>query len=463
MFPLTTFSDRREALVSSLDRGVVLLLGNKLAPMNVPANPYPFHQDAVFRYYAGLNEPGLALCLDAETGEAILFGHDPSLDDVVWEGPLEPLSEKAARVGISDYRETSELEAFIQKAVRGGRTIHYPPPYRSDQRLRLSTLLDNSSDDLEPSVELIEAVVSQRMVKTEEEIRSIESAVALAETMHRAAMAMARPGVNELEVAAEVERVVLAKGGHLSFPAIVSQKGEVLHGHATNTFLEEGSLLLVDAGAHEPENGYASDITRTTPIGGVFDGRQREAYEAVLQSQEAAIEACRPGTTFREVHNLAARVLVDRLKDIGLMKGDSEEAVAEGAHALFFPHGLGHPMGLDVHDLEGLGEDRVGYDEAVQRSDQFGTRFLRFGRVLEEGFVMTIEPGFYVIEPLIRQWRGENRHAAFLDYDAAEDWIGFGGIRIEDDVLITPDGARVLGPPIPKEPENVEEAVQVAV
>lgn len=459
MFSPSTYAARRRDLAEAVGSGLIVLLGNDPAPMNYAANLYRFHQDGSFRYYAGLADPGLALTLDAETGAATLFGHDPTLDDVIWEGPLVPLPERAAAAGLEKTAPTEALEEALGRAREAGRTVHVLPPYRGDQTLRLGRLLGVSPYEVQPSEALVAAVIAQRLVKTSEEVDAIEEAVGIAAEMHRAAMRLAQPGRTEHEVAAAMEGVALGHGGAVSFPVLLSRRGEVLHSAPSDYRLQAGDLLLADAGAHAP-SGYASDITRVSPVGGRFSEKQRALYQAVLAAQEAAIAACRPGVPFRDVHFLSARVLAEGLKGLGLMKGDPEEAVAAGAHALFFPHGLGHPLGLDVHDLEGLGEDRVGYDAAFRRSDQFGTRFLRFARRLEAGHVMTVEPGAYLIDPLIDHWKAEEKHAAFLDYEAIEGWRGTGGIRIEDDVLITEDGARILGPGIPKEPSEVEAEVR---
>lgn len=460
MFSPTTYAARRRDLAERVGDGLVLLLGNDAVPMNYAANTYRFHQDGSFLYYAGLDDPGLALVLDAETGEATLFGHDPTMEDVIWEGPLVPLTERAAAAGITQTRAPEKLAKALKKARKAGRTVHVLPPYRGDQKLKLGRLLKADPYEIAPSEALVEAVVAQRLVKTPEEVDALDRAVGIAAEMHRAAMRMAHPGRTEWEVAGAAEGVALAHGGYLSFPPIVSRRGEVLHNHPTDYVLQEGDLVLVDAGAHAPYTRYASDITRTSPVGGRFSERQRALYEVVLEAQHAAIAACRPGLPYRDVHLLSARVITGGLMRLGLMKGDAEEAVAAGAHALFYPHGLGHALGLDVHDMEGLGEDRVGYGGEFERSEQFGLAYLRFARRLAVGHVLTVEPGVYLISPLIDQWKAEQRHADFIDYDAVEGWRGLGGIRIEDNVVITESGARVLGPGIPKEPEEVEAEVQ---
>ena len=459
-FAPETYAARRRALARAVGDGLIVLPGNDLAAMNYAANPYPFRQDGSFLYYAGLDEPGLALAVDAGTGEATLYGHDPTMDDVVWEGPLDSLAVRAARAGIARTAPTEDLDADVAAARAAGRAVHVLPPYRGEQKLRLARLLGAAPDEVAPSEALMDAVIAQRLVKTDGEVAAIEEALDVTAAMHRAAMRLAHPGRTEFEVAAAVEAVAAARGSYPSFPPIVSRRGEVLHNHPTAYTLQAGDLLLVDAGGVAPTTRYAGDITRTMPVGGRFDERQRAVYETVLRAQLAAIDATRPGVPWREVHDVSARVIVEGLQDLGLMRGDPGEAVAAGAHALFYAHGLGHAMGLDVHDLEGLGEDRVGYDDEFRRSDQFGTRFLRFARRLQEGYVMTVEPGVYFIGPLVEQWRAEGRFSDFIDYDEAARWVGLGGVRIEDDVVVTAGGCRVLGPGIPKAPDEVEAEVQ---
>jgi Xaa-Pro aminopeptidase len=321
-------------------------------------------------------------------------------------------------------------------------------------------VLGVAPDAVGPSEALLDAVIAQRLVKSDAEVGEIERSLEVAAAMHRLAMRMAQPGRTEREIAGAMEGLALGRGSYPSFPIILTRRGEVLHGHPSDAVLETGDLLLADAGAVAPGTRYASDVTRVAPVGGAFSDRQRAVVEVVLDAQAAGIEACRPGALFRDVHRLASVRLAEGLTSLGLMTGDPEEAVEAGAHALFFPHGLGHPLGLDTHDLEGLGEDRVGYGDEVQRSDQFGTRSLRYGRRIDAGHVMTVEPGVYVIGPLIEQWRAEGRHAAFVDYDEVDRWRGAGGVRIEDDVLVTDGAPRVLGPEIPKAPADVEAAVR---
>ena len=460
MFSPDTYAARRAALADAVGAGLVVLLGNDAAPMNYAGNVYPFRQDGSFRYYAGLDAPGLALALDAETGEATLYDREPTLDDVVWEGALPGLADRAESVGIERTAPPEQLEQDVRAAQRAGRAVHTLPPYRGAGRLKLAALLDVAPDAVGASGALRDAVIAQRLVKTDAEVAEIERALEIAADMHRLAMRLAQPGRTEQDVAGQMEGLALSRGSHPSFPIILTRRGEVLHNHPTGAVLEAGDLVLADAGAVAPGSGYAADVTRVAPVGGAFSERQRAVVEVVIDAQEAAIGACRAGALFRDVHRLASVRIAEGLGALGLMTGDPEEAVEAGAHALFFAHGLGHPMGLDVHDLEGLGEDHVGYDDEVQRSEQFGTRFLRYGRRIDAGHVMTVEPGVYLIDALIDAWKAEGRHAAFLAYDEIDRWRGLGGVRIEDDVLVTDGAPRVLGPGIPKRPAEVEAVVR---
>ena len=459
MFAPATYAARRSALARQLD-GLVVILGNDSAPMNYAGNVYGFRQDGSFLYYGGLDEPGLALTIDGDSGESILYGHEPTIDDTIWEGPMPALTDRAASVGILRTSDPSTLAEAVASARQAGRTVHVLPPYRGDTKIRLAKMLDQDPDAIQASTALIDAVIAQRLIKSDEEVAEIEAAVALAKEVHELAMGMAHPGRTEWEIAGAIEGHLAGKGGFPSFPIILTTHGETLHNHATGAVLEDGDLLLVDTGAVVPGTRYTSDITRISPVGGTFSERQLAVYNTVLAAQDATIGGMAPGVPFRDLHQLAALTITRGLLELGLMQGDAEEAVAAGAHALFMPHGLGHPMGLDVHDMEGLGEDRVGYDDEFQRSDQFGTKYLRFGKRLEPGHVMTVEPGCYFIPALMDLWQAEGRHTEFIDYDALTSWRDFGGVRLEDDVLVTEAGHRVLGPEIPKAPETVEAIVR---
>ena len=459
MFEATTYAARRRRLREEMSGGIVLFLGSELSPMNYPDNPYPFWQDRSFLYYWGLDSPGLAAILDADSGEEVLFGSDQTIDDIVWTGPLPSLAQRAERVGVAGTESPARLAERVAAAVSSGRTVHYVPQYRPFGALEIQRLLGVPAEAVNGSAsrELIRAVVAMRAVKSAEEIEQIEWAIGVSRDMHTAAMSMCRPGLHEQEVAGAVAGVALARGGQLSFPMIFTVHGEVLHNHGCLNVMREGDLVVHDSGVSGPF-GYASDITRTIPVSGRFTDRQRDVYEIVLRAQARALDAVKPGVPWRDIHLLAALAMTEGLRDLGLMKGDPGEAVAEGAHAIFFQCGVGHMVGLDVHDMEGLGEEHVGYGAGYERSDQFGLCYLRMARPVEPGFVMCVEPGTYFVPELMDRWRAESRHEAFIDYDAFDAYRDFGGIRVEDDIVVTDEGMRVLGPSIPLSVDDVEAA-----
>ncbi len=437
--------------------GLILLPGNVDAAFNYPANQYHFRQDSTFLYYFGLDHPGLAGVMDLDSGEDWIFGNDVDMDDIIWMGVLPSIAELASKVGVTRTAPYADLDAVAAKAVAQGRTIHFTPPYRGETKLELERLTKIPAAGLKEksSVSLIKAVVAQRSIKDPYEINEIEKAIDTAYLMHTTAMKMAMPGTWEQEIAGTIEGIALAHGGPVSFPVILSMNGQTLHNHDHSGILESGRMMVVDAGC-ETSLHYASDLTRTVPVGLKFSPRQKAVYEAVLQANLKGIEAIKPGVLYRDVHLHAAAVMVDALKEIGLMKGNTQEAVAAGAHALFFPHGLGHMMGLDVHDMENLGQIYVGYDDEIQPASQFGLAFLRLGRRLKPGFVLTVEPGCYFIPALIDQWKAEGLHTGFINYAEVEKYKDFGGIRIEDDVLVTDTGHTVLGRAVPKTVEEIE-------
>lgn len=460
MFAKKTYQQRRNKLYKQVKSGLLLFLSNGESPMNYPANTYHYRQDSTFLYFFGLNFPGLAAIIDIDENRQTVFGNDLEMEDIIWMGPQPTLKSRCLKIGITESQPLAHLSETLLKAVRQGRKIHFLPPYRSENSLWLERLLGVRAEVVKnfASAEFIKAVIAQRSLKNQEEIKEIETALAVTAAMYREAMVMARPGVYEREIAGRIEGIALAAGGQLAFPAIVTIHGETLHNHYHGNRLQKGDLLIIDSGC-ETETGYASDITRTLPVGGKFDSRQRAVYETVLDMQLAAIAMIRPGISYRSIHLKSCEILVERLKQMNLMKGGAGDAVAAGAHALFFPHGLGHMMGLDVHDMEDLGETYVGYDKATRRSQQFGLAYLRLAKKLEPGHVLTVEPGIYFIPALIDQWRAEKKSAAFINYAEVDKYRKFGGIRIEDNVLVTSKGRRVLGPPIPKETEAVEKAV----
>ncbi len=440
------YTSRRAKLTQQVGGGIIVLPGNNEAPCNYPDNTYKFRQDSTFLYFFGINQPGLTGVIDVDSQESWLFGDDVTMDDIIWMGPQPSIKELAATVGVPNSAPTAALKGFVEKAMQQKRTVHFLPPYRHDNMLYLEELTGIRAAQLQAnsSVELIKAVVALRSVKEPCEIEEIERACDIGYEMHTTAMKLCKPGVKEQYIAGVLDGIASSYGSIVSFATILSQHGETLHNHCHDGFLETGRLMLTDAGA-ETANNYCSDFTRTVPVGGKFTPRQRDVYNIVLACHDHAIDFAHPETTWKEVHLNVCKVLAQGLKDLGLMKGNVDDAVAAGAHALFLPHGLGHMMGLDVHDMENLGQCYVGFDDEVRPSDQFGLASLRMGRRLQEGFVITDEPGCYFIPALIDKWRAEKMHTDFLNYDAIESFKDFGGIRLEDDILITPTGSRFLG------------------
>ena len=456
MFSANTYKERRQRLRTQVSSGLILLLGNDESPMNYRDNPYPFRQDSSFLYFFGLSYPGLVGVIDVEEGRDIILGRELTVEDIVWMGKQPSLEEKCARAGVKETLPLTDIKNLLAAARLRKRPIHFLPPYRCEHILKLSDWLEMTPEQVEKSasVELITAVVDQRNKKTPEEIEEIEKAVDISADMHLTAMRMVRPGITEAEIAAAVHQVALAAGGQLSFPIIATVNGQILHNHSHDNVLQSGQMFLLDAGA-ETAMGYAGDLSSTIPVDKHFTSRQKEIYQICLEAHEAAIAALQPGVPFKNIHLLACRVIAQGLKDMGFMKGDVEEAVAAGAHALFFPCGTGHMMGLDVHDMENLGEKYVGYG-GKEKSTQFGLKSLRLARELEPGFVITIEPGIYFIPELIDMWKAEGKFTQFINYDKVETYKDFGGLRNEEDFLITEDGYRLLGKPIPKTIEEVE-------
>jgi len=437
---------------------LILWLGHSYQSRNYEGNVYPFRQNSHFLYYTGLSVPDLAMLSFPEPGHDILFANPADIDTVIWSGPGRTTSDMARDAGIEIVEDVGRLEEHIDTAQNRKMVIHTLPPYLASSMYRLSKLLKATPEEIASYVSqlLMEEVSRQRSVKSEAEIDQIEEALSIADQMHRACMAAARPGVRESELSGLIQSIALSRDRQQAFPPIVTVRGEILHNSSYNGILKEGQLLLNDSGA-ESRMGYASDITRTFPVSGRFTGIQAEVYQVVLRVQHGAIDMVKPGITYRDVHLGACRILVEGLREMGLMKGDPSEAVEAGAHALFFPHGIGHMMGLDVHDMEDLG-DIVGYKKKEPRSGQFGLKYLRLSRPLEPGFVLTVEPGIYFIPALIDRWKEERKHEAFIDYNRAEKFKNFGGIRIEDNILVTPDGVRLLGPRIPQTISEVEDA-----
>jgi Xaa-Pro aminopeptidase len=463
MFNSKTYIQRRILLKKALKSGLVLFLGHEESPMNYTANTYPFRQDSTFLYFFGLDTPGLAAVIDVEAGTDTIYGDDITLEDVIWMGDLPKLKERAAAAGVFMTAPLAKLEETIAEARKKNRAIHYLPPYRAESLAKLSALFGKSPQEIRSniSLDLIKAVVAQRSIKSEEEIAEMEKAHAVTYKMYIAAMTSVRPGLYESDIVGAIDGLALAHGAPTAFSTILSMNVHIFHNPHHDHKLQKGRLLVIDSGASSPL-GYSADITRTLPVSGVFSQKQREIYEVVLKGQLQAIAAIKPGIKYKDIHLSTAKTMASGLKDLGLMKGDIEEAVAAGAHALFFPHGLGHMIGLDVHDMEGLGENNVGYDETVSRSSQFGLAYLRMARELRPGFVLTVEPGIYFIPALVDKWKTEKRLAAFIDYARVGDYRDFTGVRIEDNVLITKEGSRVLGRPIPKKVADVERTMAAA-
>lgn len=446
MFTIETYIKRRETLKSSIKSGLLLFLGNDESPMNYADNTYHFRQDSTFLYYFGFERnAGMFAFIDIDNNREVIVGDELSIDYIVWMGLLPTIKDQADRVGVRETMTTADFFSFIEKEKAKGRTIHYLPSYRPEHQIKLQQLLGIPpvEQSKHQSLELVRTVVEQRLRKSDAEIAEIDKAVTITNEMHIAAMDVARVGMKEYEVAAAVQSTALKYGCQLSFPIICTTHGETLHNHFHGNTIRKGDMLLIDAGAELP-NGYCGDLTTTFPISGQFDSRQKAVFDIVMQAHNEAVAMLKPNVPFRVIYYRAAEVIVEGMKSLGLMKGNASDAVQQGAHAMFFQCGLGHAMGLDVHDMENLGEVWVGYD-GEPKSTQFGIKSLRFARPLEERFVMTVEPGVYLIPTLIDMWKAEKRYADFINYDKLENWKDFGGIRFEEDFLITSTGYRLLG------------------
>jgi Xaa-Pro aminopeptidase len=457
MFDPSIYVARRAKLQEQFRHGLLLFIGNNDSPMNYRDNTYQFRQDTSFLYYWGIDDPELAAVIDVDAGTHTVYGNDFTIDDIVWRGPQPTIAQRAERVGARRTGTLDDLAKAMSDAVQQGRRIHYLPQYRADNAQLVKQLIGISPEatNAHASVSLVKAVVAQRAYKSAAELAEIESALDVSYEMHTLAMKIARPGMYEREVVGAMAGLVESHGRQLSFPIIFSVHGETLHNHYHGNRMVAGQMVVNDCGANSPLQ-YASDLTRTIPIGGKFVGPQRDLYQAVLRAHKKALAAAKPGVKWMDVHLLACRSLAEDLKAIGCMKGDLDAAVREGAHAMFFQCGLGHMMGYDVHDMEGLGEQYVGYDATVTRSTQFGLKSLRMGRALEPGFVMTVEPGIYMIPTLMDKWKAEGKFTDFLNYDVIDKFRSFGGIRVEEDIVITETGHRLLGKRVPIEMEEVE-------
>ena len=464
MFDKQTYVNRRARLRSLVNDGIIIIFGNNESPCNYPSNGYyPFRQDSSFLYYFGLNRDGLVGVIDIDNNSETVFGNDIDIEDIVWYGSVDSVHDLAAQVGVEHTAPMRALKNTCNEALRQKRRIHFLPPYRHDIKIQIFDLLGIHPVQQKEaaSMELIKAVVSMRSVKEQQEIEELERAAEIGYLMHTTAMRLTRPGVTEKFVGGQVDGIAHSYGAMTSFPTIYSQHGEIMHGNPSMSVLQAGRLALCNAGA-ETINNYCSDNTRTMPVSGTFTQRQLEIYSIVEACHDHVLEVAKPGVKYFDVHLAVCRLMTERLKELGLMKGDTDEAVAAGAHAMFLPHGLGHMMGMDVHDMEGLGQTNVGFDEETRPNlEQFGTNALRMGRRLQKGFVVTDEPGIYFIPALIDEWKADGHCKEFINFDLLETYKDFGGIRIEDDILITEDGCRFIGEKrIPYHPKDVEAFMQ---
>ena len=459
LFSKSTYVERRNELKKLVGSGLIVLFGNNDSPANYPSNTYKFRQDSSFLYYFGLHRNGLVGVIDVDNDREYLVGDEIDIEDIVWYGSVTSVAEMAEMTGVARTAAMRELPAIVESAKAQGEEVHFLPPYRFDNQIQIMDLLGihPSQQKAAASLKLIAAVVKMRTTKTEEEIAELERAAEIGYEMHTTAMRLCRPGITEQYIGGMVDGIANAYGCMVSFQTIATQHGEVMHGNPSPAKLEAGRLMLVDAGAETNEN-YCSDNTRTTPVSGVFTQKQKDIYNIVVECHDHVLEVAKPGVRGWDVHFAVCRIITERLQQLGLMKGDVEESLKAGAHAMFLPHGLGHSMGMDVHDMEGLGQVYVGFDNEVRPSTQFGTNALRFGRRLQKGFVVTDEPGIYFIPALIDDWKKNGTNAQFLNFDKIDEYRDFGGIRIEDDVLITDEGCRFIGSKrIPYHVEDVEE------
>lgn len=460
MFSKQTYIQRRNELKEMVKSGVIVLFGNNESPCNFPSNGYyPFRQDSSFLYYFGQQRDGLVGVIDIDEDKETLIGDDIDIEDIVWYGSVDSVKDLAAQVGVSCSVPMKKLKCICNDALSKKRTIHFLPPYRHDTKLQIFDLLGIHPNQQKESasMDLIKAVVKMRSTKTQEEIEELERAAVTGYKMHTTAMRLTKPGITEKYIGGQVDGIANSYGAMVSFPTIFSQHGEIMHGNPSMAKLESGRLVLCDAGA-ETLNNYCSDNTRTYPVNGKFTQRQLEIYSIVEACHDYTLQVAKPGVKYADVHFAVCRLMFDRLKEIGFTKGDTDEAIKAGAQAMFLPHGLGHMMGMDVHDMESLDQINVGFDEETRPNlEQFGTNCLRMGRRLQEGFVVTDEPGIYFIPALIDEWKASGHCKEFLNFEKLEAYKDFGGIRIEDDVLITKNGCRFLGKDrIPYHPKDVE-------
>lgn len=459
LFNKTVYTERRSVLKQALaQQGLIVLMGNEDSSMNYKDNTYLFRQDSSFLYYFGLDTHGLAAIIDTDSGEEIIFGNELTIDDIVWTGTLPTISEMAAMVGVETTAPYNEIETCIQRAIKSNRPVHILPPYRPENKIKLAAWLGTNLASLVQfvSLKLIKAIIAQRIIKTPLEVAEIEHAVNISIDMELAVIQHTRPGIKEYELVAKAHEVAIANNARLGYPAIITTHGQTLHTHYYGHTLEEGRMVLSDIGAENAMH-YGGDLTRTFPVGKSFTTRQSELYQVVLNAMNHAISMLQPGTRYKDIHLAACQKLVEGLTAVGIMKGDAAKAVAAGAHTMFFQCGLGHMLGMDTHDMEDLGEEYVGYNDTLKKEKSiFGLKSLRLGRELEAGYVLTVEPGIYIIPELIDRWQAENKYADFINYDILNTYRDFGGIRIEDNFLITDTGSKVLGKYFPKTLKEIE-------
>ncbi|MCR8558558.1 aminopeptidase P N-terminal domain-containing protein [Mucilaginibacter sp. BJC16-A38] len=459
LFDKQVYTNRRQILKQNIGAdGLILLMGNEDSSMNYKDNTYLFRQDSSFLYYFGLDTHGLTAIIDTDTGEEVIFGNELTIDDIVWTGTLPTVSEMAAMVGVTQTKPYDQVTHYIHKAITSGRPVHILPPYRPENKIKLAAWLNTSLADLAKyvSVKLIKAVIAQRVIKTPLEVAELEKAVNISVDMELAVIKHTRPGIKEYELVAKAHEVAIANNARLGYPAIITTHGQTLHTHYYGNTLQEGRMVLSDIGAENAMH-YGGDLTRTFPVGKSFTTRQSELYQVVLNSMDHAISMLKPGVRYKDIHLAACQKLVEGLAEVNIMKGDAAEAVEAGAHTMFFQCGLGHMLGMDTHDMEDLGEQYVGYTDSLKKETSiFGLKSLRLGRELEAGFVLTVEPGIYIIPELIDRWQADDKYADFINYDVLNTYRDFGGIRIEDNFLITDTGSQLLGKYLPKTLKEIE-------
>ena len=468
MFSKEVYARRRQTLVAKMadsaaegKRGIALFIGNTEAPAQYKDNCYKFRQDSTWLYFFGIDQPLYAAIIDLDNGNETIFANDVEIGDIIWMGPQPSVASIAASVGVEKSAPYTDLNAAVAKVLAEGRPVHFVKPSRYYNTMKIASLLGCGTDEVAGrfSLALTKAIISMRLVKEDCEIEAIDDACNLGYEMHTVARNSIVPGIIEQEIVGKMDGVTLSKGWGVSFPTILTQHGETLHNHLHDKIIEPGKLMVIDAGA-ESNVHYASDFTRTYPTSGKFTAKQREIYQIVCDCNEFAFSMTRPGISYREVHLKTMHLMLEELRALDIVRGDVQDMVEAGIAGLFMPHGLGHNMGLDVHDMEDYGENYVGYDDDQRRSPQLGLGSLRMARKLVPGNVITDEPGIYFIPALIEKWKSEKTDQGFVNYSKLESYYDFGGIRLEDDVLVTADGARRLGKErLPISPDDVEAAM----